>query len=203
MQEVGAMHVELPVSALGQWSCFPGITSYKGVGLGAVIGNVSGRRIPLYAWSFNLLGVSTAFRPQGRAIAAITPENGLAALVYVSREVYRRAMAMQVRTCRPVCTVAHDCCTEGRMNLRGCNARSVFKMSIARSMRMRAPMVLRKTLLQSEISVRRAVDSCCRLPFLRHTPLKELYRLSRHMHEATFKPGDMVLQQVGVWKPWR
>lgn len=50
--------------------------------------------------------------------------------------------------------------------------------------------------LQSEISVRRAVDSCCRLPFLRHTPLKELYRLARHMSEVAFEPGEVLLRQV-------
>lgn len=33
----------------------------------------------------------------GRAIAAVAPANGLVALLSVSREVYRRAMAMQVR----------------------------------------------------------------------------------------------------------
>ncbi|GFR46325.1 hypothetical protein Agub_g7892, partial [Astrephomene gubernaculifera] len=78
----------------------------------------------------------------GRAIAAVTPRHRLVALVFVSREVYRRAMAMQ-----------------------------------------------------SEISIRRAVDSCCRLPFLRHTPLKELYRLARHIHEAAFEPGEVILHQ--------
>ncbi|GIL56568.1 hypothetical protein Vafri_11902, partial [Volvox africanus] len=78
----------------------------------------------------------------GRAVAAVVPKESLVALVFVSREVYHRAMAMQ-----------------------------------------------------SEISVRRAVDSCCRLPFLRHTPLKELYRLSRYLQEITFQPGEVVLNQ--------
>ncbi|GLI67818.1 hypothetical protein VaNZ11_012099, partial [Volvox africanus] len=78
----------------------------------------------------------------GRAVAAVVPKESLVALVFVSREVYHRAMAMQ-----------------------------------------------------SEISVRRAVDSCCRLPFLRHTPLKELYRLSRYLQEVTFQPGEVVLNQ--------
>ncbi|EFJ40219.1 hypothetical protein VOLCADRAFT_108266 [Volvox carteri f. nagariensis] len=79
----------------------------------------------------------------GRAVAAVVPKDSLVAVVFVSREVYHRAMAMQ-----------------------------------------------------SEISVRRAVDCCCRLPFLRHTPLKELYRLSRHLQEVTFQPGEVVLHQA-------
>ncbi len=46
--------------------------------------------------------------------------------------------------------------------------------------------------------MRRAVDSCCRLPFLRHTPLKELYRLARHANEVAFAEGQTVLHQVGM-----
>lgn len=51
-----------------------------------------------------------------------------------------------------------------------------------------------------EVGVRRAVDRCCRLPFLRHTPLKELYRLARHVTEVRAERGDAVLVQVRmVW----
>ncbi len=37
----------------------------------------------------------------------------------------------------------------------------------------------------AETLVQQTVASCCRLPFLRHTPLKELFRLSRNLVTAT------------------
>ena len=41
-----------------------------------------------------------------------------------------------------------------------------------------------------------AVNCCCRLPFLRHTPLKELYRLAKYLSETRYKKGDVLIQQV-------
>ncbi|GAX73443.1 hypothetical protein CEUSTIGMA_g895.t1 [Chlamydomonas eustigma] len=49
--------------------------------------------------------------------------------------------------------------------------------------------------LQLELSVTKAVDVCCRLPFLRHTPLKEMFKLSKYLDMVKMKIGDVVLSQ--------
>ncbi|KAG1673781.1 hypothetical protein FOA52_002350, partial [Chlamydomonas sp. UWO 241] len=49
--------------------------------------------------------------------------------------------------------------------------------------------------MQTEISELQSVDACCRLPFLRHTPLKELFKLSRHLRRMTCLRGDAVITQ--------
>lgn len=43
-----------------------------------------------------------------------------------------------------------------------------------------------------------------RLPFLRHTPLKELYKLSKHLTASRFNRGDVLISQVRLltWKDW-
>eukprot|EP00798_Chlamydomonas_sp_ICE-L_P007711 gene7711-879_t len=49
--------------------------------------------------------------------------------------------------------------------------------------------------MQMDLLVQKNVDHCCRLPFLRHTPLRELFRLSRYLQEETFSRGTTILQQ--------
>ena len=49
--------------------------------------------------------------------------------------------------------------------------------------------------MQQDIAVRDAVDTCCRLPFLRHTPLGELYKLSKHLETVRFAKGETILRQ--------
>ena len=50
--------------------------------------------------------------------------------------------------------------------------------------------------MQQAILVRNAVDMCCRLPFLRHMPLKELFKLSKHLESVKFSKGQTILKQV-------
>lgn len=45
--------------------------------------------------------------------------------------------------------------------------------------------------LHREAHVARLVDALCRLPCLRHTPIKELHRLACHLKEATYQPGEL------------
>ena len=46
--------------------------------------------------------------------------------------------------------------------------------------------------------------AACRLPFLRHTPLKELYKLSKHLTASRFNRGDVLISQVRLltWTDW-
>ena len=50
--------------------------------------------------------------------------------------------------------------------------------------------------MQQELLVRNAVDLCCRLSFLRHTPLKELFKLSKYLETVHFHKGQTILKQV-------
>jgi Leucine-rich repeat (LRR) protein/CRP-like cAMP-binding protein len=49
--------------------------------------------------------------------------------------------------------------------------------------------------MQLDLMVQREVDACCRLPFLRHTGLKELFDLAKHLQVVTFSKGDVLLSQ--------
>ena len=43
--------------------------------------------------------------------------------------------------------------------------------------------------VQQDVVRVRMMEMCCRLPCLRHTPIKELHRISKYMKETTFRPG--------------
>ncbi len=73
-----------------------------------------------------------------RALAAVSRNNCITALLHVSRPVYARAIRMA-----------------------------------------------------AEAMVQQAVSACCRLPFLRHSPLKEMFRLSRNLTWSTYKKGEV------------
>ncbi|WIA09516.1 hypothetical protein OEZ85_008912 [Tetradesmus obliquus] len=57
------------------------------------------------------------------------------------------------------------------------------------------PVYMEACRLHREAHVARLVDALCRLPCLRHTPIKELHRLACHLKEATYQPGQMLLHQ--------
>jgi hypothetical protein len=50
--------------------------------------------------------------------------------------------------------------------------------------------------MQQNMLLLQSVNACCRLPFLRHTPLKELYRLAKYLNEVKYSQGDIILHQV-------
>lgn len=52
--------------------------------------------------------------------------------------------------------------------------------------------------MQQNMLLLQSVNACCRLPFLRHTPLKELYRLAKYLNEVKYTQGDIILHQVCV-----
>jgi hypothetical protein len=47
----------------------------------------------------------------------------------------------------------------------------------------------------AEAAATAAVDACCGVPALRHTPVRELRRLARHLRRSEFAPGEVLLQQ--------
>eukprot|EP00775_Hariotina_reticulata_P011127 gene11127-11281_t len=49
--------------------------------------------------------------------------------------------------------------------------------------------------LNQEVQLSQRVSLCCRIPVLRHTPLRDLYRLAGHMRESSYQPGQVLLQQ--------
>ncbi|WIA29595.1 hypothetical protein OEZ86_012085 [Tetradesmus obliquus] len=56
------------------------------------------------------------------------------------------------------------------------------------------PVYMEACRLHREAHVARLVDALCRLPCLRHTPIKELHRLACHLKEATYQPGEACVQ---------
>jgi len=49
--------------------------------------------------------------------------------------------------------------------------------------------------LNAQAHVAAIVPLCCRVPSLRHTPVRELHRLARHLRWVSFQPGEVLLHQ--------
>jgi hypothetical protein len=66
-------------------------------------------------------------------------------------------------------------------------------MTLSTSTRAQAccPFVLQALRLHQEHQLTHTLDLICRMPAMRHAPLKELTRLAAHLKEATFSKGGV------------
>ncbi|GBF90234.1 hypothetical protein Rsub_03367 [Raphidocelis subcapitata] len=62
-------------------------------------------------------------------------------------------------------------------------------------LRISGPAILEAVRANAEAAAAAAVDACCGVPALRHTPVRELRRLARHLRRVEFAPGEMLLHQ--------
>jgi hypothetical protein len=51
--------------------------------------------------------------------------------------------------------------------------------------------------LDADARVAAAASACCRIPALRHTPVRELLRLARHLTAVAFQPGESAAPAAG------